>query len=200
MIKIKICGICRSRDIDYVNSYEPDYIGFVFARSRRRVSFDEAARLRSGLSGRITPVGVFVNAPAEDIAALYCSGTIAMAQLHGSEDEEYIRRLTDICSVPVIKAVGVKSTGDIEKWRETRADFLLLDSGPGGTGRKFNWDLIADINRPFFLAGGINRENIPEAMRINPYCIDISSGAETDGVKDPDKIARLVKMVRGGDF
>ena len=110
---------------------------------------------------------------------------------HGSEDEEYIRRLTDICSVPVIKAVGVKSTGDIEKWRETRADFLLLDSGPGGTGRKFNWDLIADINRPFFLAGGINRENIPEAMRINPYCIDISSGAETDGVKDPDKIAEL---------
>jgi phosphoribosylanthranilate isomerase len=200
MIKIKICGICRDRDVDYVNLSQPDYIGFVFAKSRRRVSFNEAARLRSRLSDRITPVGVFVNSPAEDIAALYHRGTIALAQLHGSEDEDYISTLRRICKIPVIKAVAVEGIGDIERWQKIPADFLLLDSGPGGTGKSFDWGLITDIKKPFFLAGGINQENLFEAKRKNPFCIDISSGAETKGAKDPQKIARLVEMVRRGDF
>lgn len=199
MTKIKICGIRRNRDIDYVNSSTPDYIGFVFAPSMRRVSFNEAARLRSRLSDKIIPVGVFVNSPAEDIAALYHSGTIALAQLHGNEDEAYIRTLRGKCGVSVIKAVSVKSPEDIERWQEAPADYLLLDSGPGGTGKRFDWNIISNIKKPFFLAGGINQKNLLEAKRKNPFCIDISSGAETDGTKDPQKIARLVEMVRGGD-
>lgn len=200
MMKIKICGICRSRDIDYVNLAQPDYIGFVFAESRRRVSFHEAARLSSGLNRGITPVGVFVNSPVEEISALYNDGIIKLAQLHGDEDEDYIQMLRNTCGVPVIKAVNAECLDNIIKWRETTADFLLFDSGPGGTGRSFDWELVRDFPKPFFLAGGIDQKNLREAKKINPYCIDISSGAETDGYKDRGKMIRLVKMVRGGDI
>lgn len=196
MAKIKICGLFRGCDIDFVNEAVPDYIGFVFAESRRRVSAAEAAALRSRLKDGIAPVGVFVNAPPEDIRELYDSGVIELAQLHGTENAAYMQSLRRLCGIPVIKAVPVEKAGDILTWQDSPADYLLLDSGAGGTGRSFDWKLLGEARRPFFLAGGIGPENIERALSLDPYCVDVSSGAETDGKKDPGKILQLVRKTR----
>ena len=184
-MKIKICGLFREDDICAANEAMPDYIGFVFAPSRRQVTFKQAENLRKRLDDGIVPVGVFVNSPIEDILALYQAGVISIAQLHGGEDEGYIARLP----MPVIKAVKPYES------RQTRADVLLLDSG-AGSGRAFDWARIGRIEKPWFLAGGVSLENIDEAMKYKPYAIDVSSGAETDGLKDRKKIIALTEKVR----
>jgi phosphoribosylanthranilate isomerase len=194
--KIKICGLSRFEDISYANESMPDYIGFVFAKSRRQVSPDTAAALRERLRDGIVPVGIFVNAEILDIASLYKSGIIEMAQLHGEENDDYITALRARCDIPIIKAVRADSPQDVRKGESTVAEFLLLDHGTGGTGERFDWALAKEIKRPFFLAGGITPDNIEEAIALQPYGIDVSSGAETDGVKDRNKIAELVEKVR----
>jgi phosphoribosylanthranilate isomerase len=196
MAKIKICGLFRNEDIDYVNLARPDYVGFVFAASRRRVTPDGAARLWGKLAEGIVPVGVFVDAPPEEIAALCARGVIEIAQLHGHEDETYIARLKELCPAPIIKAVSVKSARDIEGCPAASADYLLLDHGSGGSGERFDWKVIQSVAKPFFLAGGVRLENLAEALSHDPYCIDVSSGAETKGVKDREKIETLVRRVR----
>jgi len=184
-MKLKICGLSREEDIDAANEAMPDYIGFVFAESKRRISPAWAMHLRARLREGIVPVGVFVNAPADDIIALYDAGVIEIAQLHGGEGEDYIARLP----MPAIKAVKVHES------RRTRADYLLLDSG-AGSGKAFDWAQIGQIDRPWFLAGGISLENISKALEFRPYAIDVSSGAETDGLKDRAKIIALSEKVR----
>jgi len=191
-MKIKICGLFRREDIDYANEAHPDYIGFVFAESRRQVEFEAAREFRKRLDSRIKSVGVFVNAEIADIARLYADDVIDLAQLHGDEDAGYTDALKQRCGVPVIKAVINNA-----RWRGN-ADWLLFDSGKG-TGKTFDWSLLPeDIlkSKPFFLAGGINSDNIAEAVKLNPYCIDISGGCETNGVKDRDKIIKLTEFVR----
>ncbi len=197
MTRIKICGLFRDCDIDYVNEAAPDYIGFVFAESRRRISAEKAAEMRKRLAPSIIPVGVFADAPQDEVIRLFREGVIEIAQLHGNEDEDYIRKLKQGCGVPVIKAMQVKKSGDIESFKNASADYLLLDSGAGGTGKTFDWTLIAGMEKPFFLAGGVNLENLDAALKLSPCAVDISSGAETDGVKDREKILRLVHRVRG---
>jgi phosphoribosylanthranilate isomerase len=226
-MKIKICGIFREQDIDYVNEARPDYCGFVFAESKRQVSPAQAANLRRRLAENIAPVGVFVNAPIENIAALYRDGAINIAQLHGNETEEYIAHLKEATGdtpIPVIKVI--KSTsfntlsrrhgehGEYKKNIKTpcppscpqdssppclRENYYLIDSG-SGSGETFDWSLLSSLNidKPWFLAGGINLDNIKRAMAINPFGIDVSSGAETDGVKDREKILQLTAAVRKG--
>jgi phosphoribosylanthranilate isomerase len=225
MIKIKICGLFREEDAAYANEAKPDYAGFVFAESRRKVSPALAARLRGLLDSSIVPVGVFVNAPASDIIALYRDGIIDMVQLHGDEDGAYIRRLRELSvgtgrgPIPVIKAIRVEGPADLEPWRGTSAgpgeeagtpDYLLLDRG-GGTGQAFDWNLLpgtggADgtgnhaplFRRPWFLAGGIGLHNIREALALEPFGVDVSSGAETGGLKDREKMMELTRIVRKG--
>ncbi|MDR1208922.1 MAG: phosphoribosylanthranilate isomerase [Clostridiales bacterium] len=194
-MKIKICGLSRPEDIEYVNASPPDYAGFVFARSRRQVTPERAAELRAGLSDGIVPVGVFRDESAETVAALYESGVIAAVQLHGDEDAEYIRALRALCGAPVIKAVRVTSAGDAALWDDCGADYLLLDSG-GGTGTPFDWSLIGSVVTPYFIAGGVNLGNIDEAAALRPFGVDVSSGAETGGLKDRGKIRELVEYVR----
>ncbi len=189
MSKIKICGLFRKEDIVAVNTAKPDYIGFVFAESKRRVSAGQAAELRIHLSPGITPVGVFSDHTIYEIVSLVQRGIIAAAQLHGSEDEGYIRRLKTLCPIPVIKAIQVHSSADIRKWKDTQADFLLLDSG-AGSGVPFDWNQIQMTGKRFFLAGGINESNLGAALSLHPYCVDLSSGAETNGLKDPGKSVR----------
>ncbi len=187
-MRIKICGLSRMCDIDYVNEANPDYIGFVFAKSKRQVTLKGAHELRSRLDMRIYAVGVFAD---EDISVIHeavGSGIIDIVQLHGNEDEEYISKI----EVPVIKAVRMGEP--IPKG----ADFILFDSPAAGSGRAFDWSLIPKTDTPFFLAGGINSLNIDEAMRINPFGIDVSSGVETDGFKDREKITEIVRRVRYG--
>ncbi|MDR1315529.1 MAG: phosphoribosylanthranilate isomerase [Spirochaetales bacterium] len=198
-MKIKICGLFREEDIEYANQALPDYAGFVFApRSRRFIDPEKAARLREKLDRRIIPVGVFVREKPEEIAALYRNGIIGMAQLHGGEDGEYIARLKEICGAPLILARSAEGAGD--SMDMGGADYILFDSGAGGSGQSFDWRLLARgaglSGCPFFLAGGIDIRNIEKAMSYRPYAIDISSGAESGGVKDREKMIALVEKAR----
>ena len=199
-MKIKICGLCREADISFANEALPDFIGFVFAPSRRQVSPSQAARFRDRLKEPIIPVGVFVNAPIADIKALFADGVIALAQLHGTEDPAYLSALKACCTVPVIQAIRVEGPDDLVpgQRQDLLADYLLLDSGPGGTGQPFQWDLLRTLRPapPYFLAGGITLDNLGEALGYRPYGIDVSGGAETQGCKDPVKMVRLVQRVR----
>lgn len=197
MSKVKICGLKRPQDIQAVNQYKPDYIGFVFDSTRRRyISPEEAAGLKSALSADIEAVGVFVNESRENVARLLKEELIDIAQLHGQETEEDIRWIQEQTGKTVIKAVSVRSEIDIERWAGSRADYLLFDNGAGGTGRTFDWSLLSGYTKPYFLAGGLHVGNLPAALAYGPYAVDISGGAETDGIKDPAKIAEIIHVVR----
>lgn len=197
MTKIKICGLQSEDDISYVNELQPDYIGFVFLQGRRRyVSPEKAALLRKLLNSSIQSVGVFVNESVGNVAALLQNDTIQLAQLHGQEDEAYTRELKRLSNKPIIKAFIIKSESDIKRALTYPADYLLLDNGLG-TGESFDWSLIRDIDRPFFLAGGLNPENVKEAITLtHPYAVDTSSGVETDYRKDYYKIKSFINAVR----
>ena len=197
--KIKICGLRRREDILAVNEAKPDYCGFIieFPSSFRSVTADEVRELVKELDPEIRPVGVFVNAPMELVRTLLDDGTLALAQLHGQEDESYIRELKTYTDKLIIKAFSIKTAEDIEKALQSPADYILLDQGGGGTGKTFDWSLIPEIQRPFFLAGGIGASNLGQAIReIHPYAVDLSSSVETDGVKDPEKIRKLMETIR----
>lgn len=198
MTKIKLCGLSRSCDIECANELKPDFVGFVFAKkSKRYVSPELAAELRAQLDSSIKTVGVFVNEPLENVAALLKCGTIDIAQLHGKEDEDYIAALRKECDSTIFKAFRIDTQEDIEKAEASSADFVLLDSGNGGTGTVFDWSLLKEVKRPYFLAGGLNTTNISEAVKeYCPYGVDVSSGIETDGLKDKNKMAAFVAAVR----
>lgn len=197
--KIKICGLRRMEDIQAVNEAKPDFCGFVIEvpGSFRSVTVSQAKELASGLDRDIQAVGVFVNAPEILAAELLNRGIISMAQLHGQEDETYIRRLRKLTDRPLIKAFSVGSREDAEKALESSADYILLDQGKGGTGIPFDWSLLPVVERPFFLAGGLGEDNLERAVRrFHPYAVDLSSGVETDIWKDPVKIKKAVDILR----
>ena len=197
MTKIKLCGLTRKCDIEWVNELKPEYIGFVFfPKSSRYINFDKAEKLRKNLDSSITPVGVFVNEKIENIEYLVKSGIISMAQLHGNEDNEYINLLKIKVSCPLIQAFRIDTESDIKRAEKSCADYIMLDSG-GGTGQSFNHKLIKDIKREFFLAGGLDSENVEKAITdCRPYAVDASSSLETGGVKDRTKMSEFVKSVR----
>lgn len=198
--KIKICGLRRMEDVQAVNEAKPDFCGFIIEvpKSFRSVTADQVKELAAGLDRDIQAVGVFVNAPETLAAELLNQGIISMAQLHGQEDETYIRRLRKLTDRPLIKAFSVRTRKDAEKAMESTADYILLDQGSGGTGIPFDWSLLPVIERPFFLAGGLGEDNLETAVhRLHPYAVDLSSGVETDMWKDPVKIKKAVDIVRG---
>jgi len=197
-LKIKICGLRRKEDVDYANQVMPDYVGFILAEGfRRQISREQARSLKQRLSDKIQAVGVFVNNPIEEVISYLEEGIIDMAQLHGEETEEDIQYIQAVTAKPVIKAVKAQNQYIVEAWLDSSADYLLFDSGTG-TGKSFDWSLLADVNREYFLAGGLNPGNIEEAMKqLSPYSIDISSGVETEGVKDLEKMQAVVNVVRG---
>lgn len=199
MTKIKLCGLKRPQDIQAANELLPAYIGFVFApKSRRYVHPDRAEELRRMLNPGIIPVGVFVNETPETVAALLDRGIIDIAQLHGKEDAAYIRRLRQLTKKPLIQAFRIDTPADVAAAQASTADYVLLDSGAGGTGTCFDWSLLQDIQRPYFLAGGLTPENVGGAVAtLHPYAVDVSSGIETDGAKDKEKMTRFVRAVRG---
>ncbi len=197
MTKIKLCGLSRPCDIDAANELRPEYIGFVFAlKSRRYVTPEKSAELKRLLYPEIQAVGVFVNEQPEIIADLLNKGIIDIAQLHGVENEEYIKQLQKLTNKPIIKAFRIETTDDIANAQKSTADYILLDSG-GGTGTVFDWQLIHSIKRPYFLAGGLSPDNAQSAVKIcHPFAVDVSSGIETNGVKDKTKMAAFVDAVR----
>ncbi|MDR1135602.1 MAG: phosphoribosylanthranilate isomerase [Clostridiales Family XIII bacterium] len=253
MTLIKICGLKRPEDIEYANACLPDFIGFVFAESRRKIRYDEAAVLKQKLDMRIKAVGVFVNEEISRIETLCRSGTIDWIQLHGDEDDKYIRRLKTILPNPIVKAVSVGSAAPqgttatqettaaqgttatqkttaaqgttatqettaargttatqkttaaqgapVAARGTTSADYLLFDTysgaARGGSGNTFDWRLICGVEKPYFLAGGLDASNLAEAITLlHPYCVDLSSGVETNGLKDYEKMMSAVDIVR----
>ena len=206
--KVKICGLRREEDICCVNAYLPDYIGFVFyPKSKRYVTEEQAQKLKEKLDPRIRAVGVFVNADPDEVIALLQKNIIDIAQLHGQESEEELRKIREQTGKPVIRAVKVTEETNLQEAYQTDADYILLDNGMG-SGKLFPWDVILKQlaqeelrekirRKPFFLAGGISPENMERAAEaFRPYALDLSSSVETDGVKDPEKIRKLMETIR----
>lgn len=213
MQKIKLCGMMKPCDIEYANRVKPDLVGFIFANTRRKISAAQAKQFREALDAEIPAVGVFVNEDIPVIASLVQDGCIDMIQLHGEEDADYIRCLRKVCDVPVIKAVKVQTVEQIRQAAALPIDYLLLDTYRkgvlGGTGEAFDWELLREaksaagdtaegelFGKPYFLAGGLHAGNLREAAALGSYGVDVSSGIETDGSKDFDKMAEVVKLVR----
>lgn len=199
-MKIKLCGMFRDCDIDFANEARPDYIGFIldFPKSHRNIGRETAQRLRSRLSPEIKAVGVFVNSPETTCAEYANCGIIDVIQLHGQEDADYIRRLRGLTGAPIIKAAKIRTPEDIRSVQALGADYVLLDNGTG-TGEMFDHSLLsgAEIRQPFFLAGGLTPDNLRQAAEdIRPYCVDLSSGVETDKHKDRDKMLAAVRIIR----
>ena len=198
MTKIKLCGLRRACDIEWANELKPDYIGFVFSKkSKRYVTPEEAGKLKSMLDSPIKAVGVFVDAAPEVIAGMVELGVIDVVQLHGSEDEAYLRELKRRIKIPVFQAFRITSAEDVKRAEVSSADMVLLDAG-AGCGEVFDWNLLKDMKRPYFLAGGLTPENVSQAIKsLHPYGVDASSSLETEGLKDSIKMAAFVKAVRG---
>lgn len=199
--KIKICGLMRDYDALICNTYMPDYAGLVFwDKSRRCVNKEQAAGIRAILNPAIPTVGVFVDAPVREVAELVREHIITVVQLHGKEDDDYIRELRNLCSVPVIKAFRLGEAGGsgddvFERINQSIADTVLVDSG-AGSGVTFDWEALKKIKREYFLAGGLSPDNVKEAMKTGAFALDVSSGVETDGRKDADKVRRMIQAVR----
>ncbi len=200
MTKIKLCGLSRIQDIETANTLKPDYIGFVFAaKSKRRVTQLQAAELKSKLNSETKAVGVFLDDDLDMVAGMMNLGIVDVVQLHGSEDEEYIKKLRVITDKPIIKAFVINTAEDVKRAEQSTADYILLDGGKG-SGKVFDWSLLKEIKRPYFLAGGLNTENAAQAVAsLKPFAVDVSTGIETDGFKDAEKMTAFVAAVRKGE-
>lgn len=227
MTKIKICGLSRSCDIDYINVAMPDFCGFIInvPSSRRNITVPQLRSLRAGLRPGIVPVGVFVDAPEALAAQLVTEGLIDVIQLHGHEDNNYIERLravlgpvtgklpggTDEISEDgidrgagsrwrgrILQAFKIREAADVGRAMDSTADILLLDGG-AGDGRTFDWSLLSGVDRPYFLAGGLGPHNLAAALEtVAPWGVDMSSGVETDGFKDRGKIMKVMDILNRG--
>ena len=194
MKKIKICGLKRREDIEYVNKYQPDYIGFVFAGKKRKLTYDQVVDLKKYLTSSIQVVGVFVNEDISFVEKLVKEHVIDLVQLHGQEDQKYIQALKEKVDVSIIKAIQIKNEDSFNEHYDV--DYYLYDHGTGGTGESFDWSMLKEVDKPVFLAGGINLLNVDDALKKNVYALDVSSGVETDGFKDEKKIKKIVRRVR----
>ncbi len=200
-IKIKTCGLFRTQDIEYANILKPDFIGFIFAPSKRQVSPKMAQTLKQNLDSSIKAVGVFVDFDVDLMLELLDSKIIDIIQLHNNHSEDFIKTLKSRTSAPIIKAISVKNAESIFQGAQTLADFILLDNAKGGSGVSFDWNLLKDaldsgFDKPYFLAGGINATNIKQALNFKPYAIDVSGGLEENGVKSFAKMQEIINEVR----
>ncbi len=206
-MKIKTCGLFREEDINYANELKPDYIGFVFAESKRKVGVEKAYNLKKKLDKEIKSVGVFVNDNLDFILNLIREKIIDIIQLHGNEDNNFLDNLKTKTNAKIIKFVPVESADSILNSLNIFSDFILLDNLKGGVGKTFNWNYLKEafesnknfsevFNKKYFLAGGLNKENINEALKFNPYCVDLSGGLETDGIKDYDKMKYIINITK----
>ena len=198
-MKIKICGLSRPEDISVINEVLPDYAGFIinYPRSPRSVSPLRVRELTCRLDRRIQAVGVFVDSPPQLPVRMLREGVLAAVQLHGQESPDYIRSLKEQTGCPVIKAFPVKKAGDLKPALESPADYILLDHALGENGIVLDWELLAGINRPWFLAGGLGSDNLSEALEhLAPFAVDVNSSLETAGRKDPDKIRKMMAVFK----
>jgi phosphoribosylanthranilate isomerase len=189
-MKLKICGLMTLQDVQAVNKCDVDYAGFVFAAHRQQIDIETAKTLKNAMNPAVKTVGVFVNEPLDYIQAVADSGVIDVVQFHG--ECEYPLK------IPAVKAFRIQSQADI---KQTECDYVLFDAyskaDAGATGESFDWEIVRNYSgKPFFLAGGINITNIHDAMKFNPYCIDVSSGVEINGIKCYNKIKELSLCIK----
>lgn len=201
MIRIKICGLSREADVKGVNRLDINDAGFVFADSSRQIDVRQASQFRSLLRPDIDAVGVFVNEEPERIISLVQRGIIQKVQLHGDEGQGYIERLKSSLDCPIIKAIRVKNAEAVTDGQNLGADMLLLDTyvkgQRGGSGQVFDLEKVPPIVMDWYMAGGLTPENIIQRLeKIRPYGVDVSSGVETEGCKDMNKIIQFVSKVR----
>lgn len=197
-LRVKLCGMSRDEDIVAVNDAGPDLCGFVinFPRSPRSVSPESLGQLVGELDETILAVGVFVDQPTAFVAQV-AHDLVDVVQLHGSERNSYIARLRTLTDAPIIQAFRVRTNADVMRANASCADLVLLDNG-WGTGRPFDWSLIGGVRCPFMLAGGLTADNVAGAIRsLSPWGVDMSSGIETDGRKDSQKIKAATQAARG---
>ncbi|OON97740.1 MAG: N-(5'-phosphoribosyl)anthranilate isomerase [Candidatus Epulonipiscioides saccharophilum] len=198
--KIKICGIKSIQDLEAINKYKPDYIGLIFADSKRRVTPEQALNIKNHLVDNISTVGVFVNEDVDKVAEIALSTDLHLIQLHGDEDALYIQKLKALTNKKIIKAVRVKDSLQILEADMLPCDFLLLDTfsqnSYGGVGQTFDYSLIPNMKHPYFLAGGLNIRNIDNAISLNPFALDINSGVEVNGSKNYHKIKEIILRCR----
>ena len=201
MTRIKLCGLMRREDIEVANELQPEFVGFVFAeKSRRKISVEQAADLKKKLRKEISAVGVFVKEKTENIAKIAERGIIDVIQLHGGEDENYFLQLRKLTSKPIIKAFKIRAAEDLKVAENCSAEFILLDSG-AGTGNIFDWQVLKNFPREYFLAGGLTAENVSDAINfLHPFGVDVSSGIESSGVKDEKKMRGFVDAVRRKNY
>ncbi|WEV74204.1 phosphoribosylanthranilate isomerase [Bifidobacterium sp. ESL0798] len=204
--KVKLCGLKREQDMDAALAAGSDAVGFIidFPKSHRSISPERAAELVKYMKAQacetgVNPpaaVGVFVDQPARRVAEIVSDADLDVVQLHGHENEDYLSELCELVTVPIMQAFKVREALDVAEALESSADMVLLDAG-AGDGKTFDWSLVRDVNRPFMLAGGLTPDNVAEAIRAtHPFGVDMSSGVETDHLKDPDKMSAAVKAVR----
>ena len=206
-MKIKTCGLFREEDINYANELKPDYIGFVFAESKRKVGVEKASDLKKKLDKEIKSVGVFVNDNLDFILNLIKDKIIDIVQLHGNEDNDFLDNLKTKTNAKIIKFIPVENAESILNSLNILSDFILLENLKGGIGKTFNWNYLKEafelnnnlrkkFNEKYFLAGGLNKENIGKALKFNPYCVDLSGGLETDGIKDYEKMKYIINITK----
>ena len=197
--ELKICGLSRLEDIIAVNRHGADYAGFVFwQRSKRYIDPYKAGELIELLRSDIKTVGVFMDEPLDNVIRAARISGVEMVQLHGHESEEYVEYVKRTLDRPVIKAYKASEEGALERAAASNADYIMIDSG-AGSGKKFDWNILKDFKRDYFLAGGLDHESVGEAIRmLEPFAVDVSSGVETDGIKDEKKIAQFIEAVRYG--
>ncbi|CAM2923967.1 phosphoribosylanthranilate isomerase [Hathewaya histolytica] len=201
MTKIKICGLTRGEDIEYVNRVKPDFVGFVFAESKRRVSSNQCENLILDLDKNIKKVGVFVDESLDKVREIASNLKFDVLQFHGSETLEYLRNFSDFEIWKAIRVKGINSIKEIDKYKDYG---VLLDAFShkelGGTGEKFSWEISKALPKriKIVLAGGLNSYNVEEGINLfNPYAVDVSSGVESNGLKDYNKIKKIIEKVRG---
>lgn len=197
--ELKICGLSRMEDVIAVNRHGADYAGFVFfKKSKRYIDPYKAGELIEFLRSDIKSVGVFLDEPLDSVISTARISGVEMIQLHGHESEEYVEYVKRTLERPVIKAFKADEEGALEKALHTTADYVLIDSG-AGSGKKFDWNILKDFKREYFLAGGLDPDSVGEAISIlEPFAVDVSSGVETDGIKDEKKIESFIKAVKHG--
>ena len=197
MTNIKLCGLTREEDVKKANELKPEYVGFVFYdKSHRNLTKAQAKKLKSILNPEIKAVGVFVDAPTSEVEDLFQDNIIDVAQLHGNEDEDYIKELMDN-NIPVIKTFKANSPEELIKAEKSSADMIMFDAGCGEGNLINNLQILTYIDRPFILAGGLNQENVAAAIeKVKPFGVDVSTGIETDKLKDSNKMKKFVEAVR----
>ena len=207
MAVVKICGLKTQEDVGLMNEYLPEYVGFVFASSKRQVNDEQAKRMKEQLNPRIQTVGVFVNEPQEHIVSLCKQGILDVVQLHGEENNQYIKELREKCKKPIIKVIKVQNVGQVKREMQADADFLLFDTykkeSYGGSGECFELDVLKQaleeeaVDKPFFIAGGLTVENVGRVLQEVPcFAVDVSSGVEKDNKKDEAKVQKFIRKVR----